>query len=165
MLGEDVRQGVPVGVVTRAKLLLVGHGSGRGARAEERAAEARALLVGPVDEANGRSRLPLLGEAPHHLDAGDDVQRPVQPAAVRNRVDVAADQHRLLGAARQRPPLVAGLVDLRLERNLLVQPVLRTHPGVGPGDTLSAVGVAGQLLQLAKLGDDTARVEWHRLRA
>ena len=165
VLGEHVGERVPVGVLARAQLVLVGHRPGGGARAERRAAEARAFLVGPVDEANGRCRLALLGEAPHDLDTGDDVERAVQPAAVRHRVDVPADQHRLLGATRQRPPLVAGLVDLRLERNLLVQPVLRAHPGVGPGDALGAVLVAGQLLQLAKLGDGAARVEWHRVRA
>ena len=39
--------------VSCAQLVLVGHRAGRGGRAEERAAEARALLVGPVDEPDG----------------------------------------------------------------------------------------------------------------
>jgi len=59
----------------------------------------------------------------------------------------------------------AGRVDLSLERNLPVQPVLRAHPGVGPRHALSAPGVPGQLLQLPKLGHGAARVEWHRVRA
>ena len=63
-------------------------------RAEERAAEARALLVGPVDEPDRHRRRPLLGDTPQHLDRRHDVQAAVEPAAVRDRVDVAAEQQR-----------------------------------------------------------------------
>ncbi len=107
MLGERVRQRDPVGVAALAQLVLVGHRAGGGARAEQRAAEARALLVGPVDEAHGDRGLALLGEAAQHLDAAHDVEAAVEPAAVRHRVDVAADQQRALGRAAQREPLVA----------------------------------------------------------
>ena len=40
----------------------------------------------------------LLGDPPQHLDAGQDVEAAVEPAAVRDRVDVPADQQRLVGA-------------------------------------------------------------------
>ena len=69
-------------------------------RAEQRAPEARALLVGPVDEPDRHRRLALLGDPAQHLDAGHHVQAAVEPAAVRDRVDVAADQERALGARR-----------------------------------------------------------------
>ena len=76
------------------------HRAGRGRRAEERAAEARALLVGPVDEPDRERRLAFLGDPAQHLDARHDVQAAVEPAAVRHRVDVPADQQRALGARR-----------------------------------------------------------------
>ena len=48
--GERVRKRDPVAIRELAQLVLVGHRSCGRARAEEAAAEARALLVGPVDE-------------------------------------------------------------------------------------------------------------------
>ena len=106
---------MPSRSVQLAQLVLVGHRARRRGRAEERAAEARALLVGPVDEPHRERRRALLGDPPQHLDAGHDVQAAVEPAAVRHRVDVAADQQRALGGAAEREPLVAGLVDLLLD--------------------------------------------------
>ncbi len=44
------------------------------------------------------ARLALLGDPPQHLDAGHDVQRAVEPAAVRHRVDVPADEQRALAS-------------------------------------------------------------------
>ena len=84
---------------------------------------------------------PSRGEAPHHLDAGDDVQRSVQPAAVRDGVDVPADQHAPARIARKRPPLVARPRRPRISMpvELARQPFLRPHPRVRPGDALSAV--------------------------
>jgi hypothetical protein len=69
---------------------------------------------------------------------------------------VTADQQRPLGVAREREPLVAGLVDLLLDRDvaqLAPQPLARLRPRVGPGDPLGAVLVAGQLPELAQLLD------------
>ena len=96
------RVGKPGSVPIRqlAKLVLIGHRAGSRARAEQAAAEARALLVGPVDEAHRDGRRPLLGHAAQHLDARDDVEAAVEPASVRHRVDVAADEHRSLGPRR-----------------------------------------------------------------
>jgi hypothetical protein len=73
---------------------------------------------------------------------------------------VAADEQRTIGGARQREPLVAGLVDLLLgarRDDLLAQPLPRPLPRLGPRDALRAVLVAGQLLQLAELGDGAVR--------
>jgi hypothetical protein len=94
VLAQCVRQRDPVAVGQPPQLVLVGHRAGRRRRAEQRAAEARALLVGPVDQAHGQRRLALLRDPPQHLDTGDDVEAAVEPAAVRHRVDVAADQER-----------------------------------------------------------------------
>ena len=91
---------MPSRSVSFAQLVLVAHRARRGRRAEERAAEARALLVGPVDEPHRDRRLALLGDPAQHLDAGEHVQAAVEPAAVRHRVDVPADQQRALGRAR-----------------------------------------------------------------
>ena len=157
---ERVRQRDPVRVAALAQLVLVAHRAGGRRRAEERAAEARALLVRPVDEAHGQRRRPLLGDAAQHLDRPEHVEAAVEPAAVRHRVDVPAQQERALRRPRQREPLVPGLVDffLRARRHdLLAQPLPRALPRLGPRDALRAVLVAGQLLQLTQLGDGPFR--------
>ena len=109
--GERVGKRDAVAVRELAQLVLVGHRAGGRARAEEAAAEARALLVGPVDEPHRDRRRPFVGDAPQHLGAGDDVEAAVEPAAVRHRVDVAADEDGALRLAGEREPLVAGRVD------------------------------------------------------
>jgi hypothetical protein len=90
---------------------LIGHRTGGRRGAEERAAESRSLFVGPVHEPHCYGRLPQLGDAAENLDAGRDVQGTVEPAAVRNRVDVPADQHDAVRRAGQREPLVARSID------------------------------------------------------
>ena len=112
VLAQRVGQRDSVRVGALSKLVLVGHRAGCGRRAEERTAEARAFLVRPVDEPHGERRRALGGDPAQHLDAGDDVEAAVEPAAVRHRVDVPADQERTLGGAAKREPLVARLVDL-----------------------------------------------------
>ena len=101
MLGERVGKGDPVGVAPLAQLVLVAHRAAGSRRTEERAAEPRALLVRPVHEAHCQRRRPLLGDPPQHLDARHDVEAAVEPAAVRHRIDVAADQKRTLGVPRE----------------------------------------------------------------
>ena len=146
---ERIGQRDAVAVGERAQLVLVAHRAGGGARAEEAAAEAGTLLVGPVDEAHGHGRLALLGDPPQHLHRREDVQAAVEPAAVRDGVDVAAEQDSPLGAAAQRQPAVAGLVvsaSRRQARELGGEPLLRRCPRLGPGDPLGAVLVSGELL-------------------
>ena len=88
----------------------------RRTRPEQATPEPRALLVGPVDEPDRDGRRPVGGDPAQHLEATDDVQAAVQPAAVRHGVDVAPDQDGTLGFAGERCPLVARLVDLDLDR-------------------------------------------------
>ena len=95
MLAERVRQRHAVAIDELRELVLVAHRARRRRRAEQRAAEARALLVGPVDEPHGHRRLALLGDPAQHLDPGQHVEAAVEPAAVRHRVHVAADQQRV----------------------------------------------------------------------
>ncbi len=162
VLAQRVRKRHPVAVAQLAQLVLVGHRSRRRRGAEERAPEAGALLVGPVDEPDRDGRRPLAGDPAQHLDRGDEVQAAVEPAAVRDRVDVASEQQRPIRVAAQRPPAVAGLVHLGLERQALelrCEPLLGPGPRRRPGDALGAVLVAGELAQLAQLGDRPARGE------
>ena len=71
----------------------------------------------PSSSAQSTSRtvtggVPSLGDPAQHLGARDDVEAAVEPAAVRHRVDVAADQDGALGVAAERAPVVACLVAL-----------------------------------------------------
>ncbi len=144
-LAQGVREGDPASVL-------------------QRAAEARALLVGPVDEPDGERRLPVCCDAPQHLDAGHHVQAAVEPAAVRHGVDVAADEDGLVGGAAQSEPLVARRVDGLLRPGPVhppAQPFTCPFPGLRPRHPLRTVLVTGQLLELAELLHDTARLEWH----
>ena len=162
--GERVGERDPVPVGQLPQLLLVAHRPGGGRGAEERAAEAGTLLVGPVDEPHRHGRRALLCDSAQYLGTGDDVEAAVEPATVRHRVDVAADQDGALGVAAERPPVVARLVPLHLEREIREQrgePGSRGIPGLGPRHALSPVGVTCELPQLAQLGDDTRRFESH----
>ena len=76
--------------------------TGAGGRTEQTFAEARSFFIGPIDEPH-RDRRPavmLRMDSPKNLDAGEGVETTVEPAAVRNGINVAADQ--------QRPPRFAG---------------------------------------------------------
>ena len=87
-------------------------GAGGEARAEQRAPEARALLVGPVDERDGHGRLAGGRERAQDLEPAEDAQRAVEPAAVGDRVHVAAEDHRPLARPGEDGPEVARLVDV-----------------------------------------------------
>jgi hypothetical protein len=163
-----VAQGVlpadPVRVRARPQLVLVVHRPRGGAGAEERAAEAGALLVGPAHQPDRDGWRPVPGDAPQHLHARHDVERAVEPAAVGDGVDVAADDESALGVAPEREPLVARRVRLLLdpERGELAgEPLLRTRPRFGPRDALGAVLVARELAELAQLLDGAAWFERH----
>ena len=165
VLRQCVRQRHAVCVSPLAQFVLVGHRPCRSAGAEQRATEARALLVRPVDEPHGDGGLAFLGQSPNDFDAAHHVEAAVEPAAVRHRVDVAADQQRSLGGAPQREPLVARLVDLLFQRHcgkLPAQPFARPLPRLRPGHALRAVFVPGELLELAQLIDCAGGLQHHR---
>ena len=96
---ERIRQRDAVAVGELRELVLVAHrarprrdepNSERPKRAPSSSAQ--------FDEPHRDRRLALLRDPPQHLDAGDHVQAAVEPAAVRHRVDVPADQQRALRA-------------------------------------------------------------------
>ena len=140
--------------------------AGAGARAEQAAAEARALLVGPVHELHGQRRRGLVGERAQHLERRDDVERAVQPAAVGHGVEVAADDHAALGVARQRRPGVAGLVALDLDavdlRQLAPQPVLRGEPRSVQATRWAPSSFPVRRRELAQARDGARRVDVHQ---
>src|SRR5439155_2668016 len=146
VLTQRVRKRDPLTVPPLPKLVLVVHRPRSRGRPEQRTPEPRPLLVRPVHEPDRHRRLALLGQPPHDLDPRDDVQRPVEPAAVWDRVDVPADQDGPLGPSAERPPLIPGRVDLLLERQagkLLAQPLARALPRVRPRNPLRAALVPG----------------------
>ena len=144
-----------------AQLVLVGHRArGRGG-AEERAAEARALLVGPVDEPDGDRRRALLRDPAQHLDrrrrrsGSRRASRRSARSRCARRAGARAPTRRAASTTGSRP---------RRPRTRAAGPRASspshsfacTHV-VGPRDPLRAVLVAGQLAQLAQLGDGSGR--------
>ena len=148
--GDDVLEPLALAVLEVADLVdLERAGAGRGA--EQAAAEARALLVGPVDEAQP-DRAVAFGVLAQDLKGGEQPQRAVEPAAGGHGVDVRADDHEAVLLAGEVGPDVAGLVGLDLDRQLLelaADQLTRLDPLVGPADAAGAALAAGQLGELA----------------
>ena len=145
VLGQSRGQRDAVAVRELPQLVLVGHRTGRSARPEEAAAEARALLVGPVDEAHGDGGRPFTCDPAHDLHAGHDVQRAVEPTAVRDRVDVTPDEDCPFRVSAEGEPLVPRFVDLLFDAGsgeLLAQPCACALPRLRPSDSLRSVLVA-----------------------
>ena len=158
---EHVRQRRTLGVSEVAEL--TGDQTARDrARTEQTAAEAKALLVGPVDESHGRLRPALAGDPAQDLQPRQHVQTAVEPAAVGDGVEMPADQHCPLRVTRQRSPEIACLVRLHPHGQgleLLPEPAACQQPGLGPTDTLSTIGVPGQRVQLLELCNGPRGVE------
>src|SRR4029453_18966845 len=100
-------------------------------------------------------QLALVGrQRAQDLEAGDDVQAAVEPAAVRDRVQVSADDDEALRVAGGGGPEVPGRVavdgDAVDARQLLAEPVVGGLPGVGPGDALRSVLVSGEAPELSQ---------------
>src|SRR4249920_1803190 len=90
--GERVRQrdAVPVGQLTQ--LVLIRHRACGCARAEEAPAETRSLLVSPIYEADRDRRRAVFRDPAQYVDARQDIQTTIEPASIRDGVDVAPDQ-------------------------------------------------------------------------
>ena len=135
-------------------------------RAEQALAETRAFLVRPVDQPHGDgwpARI-LFADPPQNLHAGQHVQAAVEPAPVRHRVHVSADEQRpLAGAGQGRPEIPRGIrmgLD-RQPRELRLQPGAGLHPHGRERHALRAVLVAGQGAQFLELGDGALGVQRH----
>src|SRR5580692_10227919 len=93
-------------------------GTSKGRRAEKAAAEARAFLVGPIHQADRdrRAAVEFLRNTPNDFEARKNVERTIEPAAVRNGIKVAADQQGFFGLAGEGDPVVAGDVVVMFDR-------------------------------------------------
>ena len=147
-----------------------GVGAGEGGGAEQRAAETGAFFIGPVDQADGQGRIAFVvdGKGAQHFKAGQDAERAVEPAAVGDRIEMAAKQERPRALAGKRDPVVAGGIVVALHQVAVGQGVdQRLKPGAGlepggrPGDTLRALGVRGEGAQGFKMGKDLLRIDRH----
>ena len=85
-------------------------GACEGGGAQEAAAEAGAFFVGPIDEADRdrRTAVEFGVDAAEDFEGGEDVQGAVQPAAVWDGIQVAADEQGLFGLTGEGCPVVAG---------------------------------------------------------
>jgi hypothetical protein len=91
-----------------------------------------------------------------HFERGRDAEAAVEPAAVRNGIEMAADNYGLRRSARQRDPVVAGRIsrDVEPERgDFAAKPVARVTPDRSPRETLRSVGGCRPGGELAQIGD------------
>ena len=116
--GEAVGQRDATGVLQPANVVS-GQIACAGRGPDQASPEPRALLIGPIDEADpDRRRDAGAAELAHRLERGQQSERTVEPTAIRDRIDVRADDQELVALAGDRSPEVAGLVSLRLEPGL-----------------------------------------------
>jgi hypothetical protein len=142
--------------------------AGKGGAAEQAAAEARTLLVGPVDE--HQRTLRRGGGRPAGAEGTEPGEHPectVEPAALGDGVDVRTDddgQRVGIGAVDARPH-VPRLVAFGLELELgeqLGDVGARVTPGLSPGDPLRAALVPCPPRELAQVGDHPRGVDRHQ---
>ena len=163
VLAQGVGQADAVAVAEQAGLVQI-EVARTGGASEQALAEARAFLVGPVDESDGDRRVAavLRVDAAEDFDPGENVEAAVEPAAVGHGIQVAADEQSALGVAAQGGPEVARRVgvDFHGERG---QGGAQVSAGGGPrrgeGDPLRAVFVAGQGMQFFEFGNGAGRGE------
>src|SRR5919199_730554 len=156
--GQRVRQGDALAILEPPYGVGVER-TGHSAGAKEAAAEAGPLLIGPVDQAEGRGRGRLRIHT-QHLQRRRNAEAAVQPAAAGHGVDVGTnhdDVGRLAGEGR---PQVAGLVELDRAGQLGqlgTQPVARLLPLGSPAQAPRAIRAARQRRQLTQVAYDTVR--------
>src|SRR5919199_262946 len=153
--GQRIRQGDALAILEPAYGVGVER-AGHSAGAKEAAAEAGPLLIGPVDQAEGRGRGRLRVQA-QHLQRRRNAEAAVQPAAVGHGVDVGANHDDVGHLAGEGRPQVAGLVDLDHAwqfGELGAQPVARLLPLGRPAEAPRAIRAAGQRRQLAQVAYD-----------
>ena len=153
-LAQSIFQADAVAVCSAA-IGLYGVGPGKCGGTEEAAAEARALLVGPIHQANGDRRFAVvvLCQAAQHLETGEDPEAAVQPSAVGDGVQMAAEDEGAIGFAAQRRPGVSRGIQVVLHRQLgqlALKPGARLEPGFAPGDALRPVIVRGERAKLSR---------------
>jgi hypothetical protein len=125
-------------------------------RAEEATAEARTLLIGPIDQPNRDWRPPMrfLRETTQYLKAGKNAQAAVQPTAVRYRIEMTPHNKRAFGIASKRRPGVARGIEVMFYRQALqlaLKPIARLEPNRTPGETLCAKVIGRQGTKLLEI--------------
>src|SRR5262249_13074669 len=114
----------------------------------------------PVHELQRDGRL-RAGVHAERLERRHHTKRAVQPAAIRDRIEVAADDHRLRRCSGERDPVIAGGVGVDGEaerRELVLEPGARLPPDGPPREALSAVGGGSPRGELAQVVDHAPRV-------
>ncbi len=97
MLLQGIGQTDAVLVFERARFLHVEVSrAGRGTK--KALAKTRAFFIRPIDETHRDRRVAavLLVNAAQNFQAGERVETAIEPAAIRDRIDVTADQERFL---------------------------------------------------------------------
>ena len=164
--GQRVGQRGPIGVGERAH---VGGHQGPGGRRgpDQAAAEPRALLVGPVDEAHADGqRAAATLQLSHDLEGGEQAEDAVQPAAVGDGVDVRADDQEPVGfavdAAHRLP--AASVWGSRPISSSLARSHRRapSHAGVQASRSAPGEPPAALLGELVEVGDDRRRIQPQR---
>ena len=90
----------------------------------------------------------VLSQRAQHFEGGEHAQGAVQPAPVGYGVEMAAQDECRIRLAFQRSPGVAGGVEVMLDwqlRQLGLEPCACIEPDGGPGDSLRALLVGGEL--------------------
>ena len=128
-----------------------------GGRAEERRAEAHALLVGERGDLDGRGGLcSARRESLDHGDSGEDPERPVERPGVRDGVEVRAEDDRAVAGAVP-PDHVADRIAPRRHPRLRHPPdeeLSRLPVGGRREAARQAVGLLAQLPELGAAGQD-----------
>jgi hypothetical protein len=158
--GEHGRELVAVAIGQRAQHAEVERPHRRRAP-EEAAPEPGPLLVGPVDERHRHRRDAVGGQRAQQLEPGHHAECAVEPAALRDAVEVAAhDEHVRTGAGQHRPQVAGGVgVDLDGQRpQLLAEQGAGLQPLRRPRQAPRSLRPARASVELPEVGHDPGRV-------
>ena len=139
--------------------------AGAGGGTEEAFAEAGAFFVCPIDESDGDGWAIGVGggEMAEDGEGGEGAEAAVEPAAVGDGVDVAADDEGAFGLAGEGGPEVAGLVAVGFDAgdgvDFLLEPGAGGAPDGGEGYTLGAVFVPCERAEFFEFGDGGGGIE------
>ena len=105
-----------------------------------------------------------LGEAAEDFEAGEDAERAVEPAAIRDGIEMAADQQGFRRLAFERDPAIAGGVEVVFDGKVfqfVCEPGARFEPDWSPRHALRSVGIGGEFAQFFQFGDGAFGIKRH----
>ena len=137
-------------------------------RSEQAAAKTRPLLIRPIHQSHSKRRFSVVffRQIPHHLKSRNHAEASIQPAAVGNRVKMAAENKRLLARAPQRDPLISRGIEVSLHRKadqLAPKPFARLEPCGCKRNPLRPVSVGRQVAKLAQIRNYISWLKWHTI--